>query len=65
MTLSNALDKSTFIKGSEVIVNDVKTVKQYSCLQGLVALDKSAMDQLPTIREAMLKVRKMDPPTYN
>jgi len=65
MTLSNALDKSTFIKGSAVIVNDVKTVKQYSCLQGLVALDKSAMDQLPIIREAMLKVRKMDPPTYN
>jgi hypothetical protein len=33
--------------------------------KGLVAVDKAAMDQLPRIRDAMLKVQEMDPPTYN
>lgn len=66
MTLSNAKDKSSFIKGGPpMIVKDVNVIKQYACVQGLVAVDKAAMDQLPTIRDAMLKVQKMDPPTYN
>lgn len=64
LTLSNAKDKKSFIKGGPpMIVKDVNVIKPYACVQGLVAVDKAAMDQLPRIRDAMLKVQEMDPPT--
>lgn len=35
LTLSNCKDKSAFVKGSEITVSDVATVKEYSCMQVL------------------------------
>ncbi|GMI03129.1 hypothetical protein TrVE_jg3433 [Triparma verrucosa] len=57
LTLSNAKDKSQWMKGVDVLVTDVTTIKEYSCCQGLVALDKECMDDLPAIHDAMLKVK--------
>jgi len=64
LTLSNIKDKSAFVKGSEISVNDVSSVKEYSCMQGLVAVDKRAMQDLPKIREAMKVVQEEHAPTF-
>ena len=64
LTLSNIKDKSAFVKGSEIKSSDVESVKAYACLQGLVAVDKAAMKDLPKIREAMMAVMKENKPTY-
>lgn len=64
LTLSNIKDKSAFVKGSEISVNDVTSVKEYSCMQGLVAVDKRAMQDLPKIREAMKVVQEEHAPTF-
>ena len=64
LTLSNTRDKKSFVPGEELRVSVVDEVKEYSCMQGLVALDKSRMGDLTTIRKAMLKVMEIDPPTY-
>jgi len=64
LTLSNIADKSAFVKGSEITTTDVGSVKAYSCMQGLVAVDKAAMGDLPKIREAMQVVMKEHKPTY-
>ena len=64
LTLSNIKDKSAFVKGSEISVTDVSMVKEYSCMQGLVAVDKAAMGDLPKIREAMKTVMKDNAPTF-
>ena len=41
-----------------VLVQDVATIKEYSCVEGLVALDKECMGDLDAIHEAMLKVKE-------
>lgn len=64
LTLSNIKDKSAFVKGSEIPAGDAGGVKEYSCLQGLVALDQAAIGDLPKIRKAMLKVMEDNEPTY-
>lgn len=64
LTLSNIRDKSAFVKDSEISVSDVNSVKEYSCMQGLVAVDKRAMKDLPKIREAMKVVQEEHAPTY-
>jgi 3'(2'), 5'-bisphosphate nucleotidase len=64
LTLSNIRDKGAFVKGTEIAVNDVNSVKEYSCMQGLVAVDKAAMKDLPKIREAMKTVMEEHAPTY-
>jgi len=64
LTLSNIRDKAAFVKGSNLSVNDVTSVKEYSCMQGLVAVDKAAMGDLPKIRQAMEEVMKENNPTY-
>jgi hypothetical protein len=33
LTISNAKDKKSVVKGQEVLVNDVNTVREYSCMQ--------------------------------
>lgn len=65
LTLSNAKDKSLAKKGLTIMVDDVAFLKEYSCLQGLVALNKSNMDKLDQIHESMMKVKAEFPPTYN
>ena len=64
LTLSNIKDKAAFVKGSTISAGDVSAVKEYACVQGLVAVDKAAMGDLPKIRESMLKVMEEDAPTY-
>jgi len=65
LTLSNIKDKSAYVKGSTISAGDVSAVKEYSCVQGLVAVDKAAMGDLPKIRESMIKVmEESEPPTY-
>ncbi len=64
LTISNARDKKSVVKGQEVIVGDVAVVKEYACLQGLVALDAASMGALPAIHAAMLTVQAKHPPTY-
>ena len=57
LTLSNAKDKRSFVKGVDVLVTDISSVKEYSCMQGLVALDAACMGDIPAIHDAMLKVK--------
>lgn len=66
LTLSNARDKSMFIPGLDSIVTDVHLVKEYSCLQGLVALAPTKMETFYTnaIHSAMNNIRKESPPMY-
>ena len=64
LTLSNIKDKSAYVKGSTIMAGDVSAVKEYSCVQGLVAVDTAAMGELPKIREAMLRVMEESEPTY-
>ena len=58
LTLSNAKNKAAFTKGVDVLVSDVSTIKEYSCVQGLVAVDAKAMGDLPKIHEAMIKAKE-------
>ena len=46
------------MKGVDVLVQDVNTIKEYACVQGLVALDTECMGDLPKIHDAMLKVKE-------
>ena len=41
MRIFRQRNKAAFVKGSEIAVNDVNSVKEYSCMQGLVAVDKA------------------------
>ena len=61
LTLSNAKDKTSYVKGVDVLVQDVTTVKEYSCIQGLVAVDEKAMGDLPKIHEAMMCAARLSP----
>jgi 3'-phosphoadenosine 5'-phosphosulfate (PAPS) 3'-phosphatase len=66
LTLSNARDKSMFIPGLDSIVTDVHLVKEYSCVQGLVALGPAKMEAfyLNAIHSAMNNIKKEAPPMY-
>lgn len=66
LTLSNARDKTMFIPGLESIVTDVHLVKEYSCVQGLVALAPTKMEAfyLNAIHSAMNNIKKDSPPMY-
>jgi len=66
LTLSNAKDKSMFIPGLESIITDVHLVKEYSCVQGLVALAPTTMEAfyLNAIHSAMNNIKKDSPPYY-
>lgn len=66
LTLSNAKDKSMFIPGLDSIITDVHLVKEYSCVQGLVALAPTKMEAfyMNAIHSAMNNIKKEDPPVY-
>ena len=53
-----------FKKGEEMIVPDVELLKEYSCLNGLVALDKQNLAHIDKLHAAMLKVQAEIPPLY-
>jgi len=71
LTLSNARDKSAAINmrtdgEHEYLVDDVDTLKEYSCLLGLVAFNKEGLKNSDEVHNAMLKVIKnICKPTYN
>ena len=66
LTLSNARDKSMFIPGLDSIITDVHLVKEYSCVQGLVALAPVKMEAfyLNAIHSAMNNIKAETPPFY-
>jgi 3'-phosphoadenosine 5'-phosphosulfate (PAPS) 3'-phosphatase len=49
----------------EVVVSEVEMVREYSCLQGLVALNKAGLENTEIIHAAMMKVINSEAPTYN
>jgi len=55
-----------FHPGLESIVTDVHLVKEYSCLQGLIALAPTKMEDfyVNAIHSAMNNIKKESPPTY-
>ena len=63
-TLSNAKDKRVARMVRDVLVGEVELVKEYSCLQGLVALDKENLAKLDQFHAAMTKVAAEFPPMY-
>jgi hypothetical protein len=63
-TLSNAKDKRVARMVRDVKVAEVDLVKEYSCLQGLLAVDKENMGKLDAFHVAMTKVAASDPPMY-
>lgn len=64
LTLSNAKDKKVARLVRDVLASEVDLVKEYSCLMGLLALDKQNFEQLDYFHSAMLKVQAIHPPTY-
>ncbi len=66
LTLSNARKKSMFHPGLESIVTDVHLVKEYSCLQDLIALVPTKMEDfyINAIHSAMNNILNESPPTY-
>lgn len=66
LTLSNARNKAMFIPGLDSTITDVHLVKEYSCVQGLVALSPEKMEAfyLNAIHSAMNNIKKDTPPMY-
>jgi len=52
--------------GLESIITDVHLVKEYSCLQGLIALAPTKMEDfyINAIHSAMNNIKLQSPPTY-
>jgi len=71
LTLSNARDKSAAINmrndgEHDYLVDDVDTLKEYSCMLGLVAFNKDGLKNTDEVHSAMQKVIKnICKPTYN
>jgi len=63
-TLSNAHDKRVARMVRDVLVTEVELVKEYACLQGLLALDKGNTAQLDLFHTAMNKVKEVHAPMY-
>jgi len=66
LTLSNARNKNMYIPGLDSTITDVHLVKEYSCVQGLVALSPEKMEAfyLNAIHSAMNNIKKETPPMY-
>lgn len=64
LTLSNAKDKKVARLVRDVLASEVDLVKEYACLQGLLALDKQNLEQLDYFYTKMNNVKALHPPTY-
>ena len=51
-------------KVRDVLVTEVELVKEYACLQGLLALDKENAGKLDEFHAVMTKVAATTPPVY-
>lgn len=65
LTAYNAADKTSVKKGEEKSAVDVQSVKAYSNLSGIFALDASCLSQVDFIYDSMQKVRQATPPSYD
>lgn len=63
-TLSNAKDKRVARMVRDVLIPEVELVKEYSCLCGLLALDKTNSQDLETFHTAMIKAQAVHAPMY-
>jgi 3'-phosphoadenosine 5'-phosphosulfate (PAPS) 3'-phosphatase len=64
LTLTNARDKKMFKKDEVKIIEDVTQLKEYACLRGLVALDRTNMQNIDSIHAALKKVEAEIAPLY-
>jgi GrpB-like predicted nucleotidyltransferase (UPF0157 family) len=64
LTLSNAKDKKVARLVRDVLASEVDLVKEYACLQGLLALCKNNTADIDKFHAAMNKVKQQHPPTY-
>lgn len=55
---------TTYITSTTILVPDVSMVKPYSCMSGLVCVDKANTEKLPAIHAAMVKVKAENAPLY-
>lgn len=60
----DGMTTTTYTVSSKIIAKDAHMVKEYACVQGLVALDKDNLDKMDKIHAAMMKVMKDHPPYY-
>lgn len=65
LTPYNAADKSAVKKGETVLATSVDSVKAYSNLCGLLALDKAGLDRLEDIHAAIQRAKSSSAPTYD
>jgi hypothetical protein len=70
LSLSNAKDKAAYkalpaaYKATKIMATS-DMLKEYSCVSGLVSLDKSNMKNIDKIHAAMMKVMQEHPPYYS
>lgn len=64
LTLSNSKDKQVARLVRDILASEVDLVKEYSCMMGLVALDKQNLANLDYFHEKMLNVLKDTKPMY-
>jgi hypothetical protein len=64
ITLSNAKDKRFARLAREVLATEVGLVKEYACVQGLLALCKGNLANIDFFHKAMVKIKEDHPPMY-
>ena len=65
LTLYNAADKTTVTRGEKQLAEFVESVKPYSNLCGLLAVQRTAMPRLASLHEAILRAAAVVPPSYD
>lgn len=60
----DGMTTTTYTVSSKIIAQDANMIKEYSCVQGLLALDKENLENLDKIHAAILKVSTENPPYY-
>eukprot|EP00596_Hydrurales_sp_CCMP1899_P007163 CAMPEP_0119039530 /NCGR_PEP_ID=MMETSP1177-20130426/9073_1 /TAXON_ID=2985 /ORGANISM="Ochromonas sp, Strain CCMP1899" /LENGTH=405 /DNA_ID=CAMNT_0007003527 /DNA_START=165 /DNA_END=1382 /DNA_ORIENTATION=- len=64
LTLSNSKDKQVARLVRDILASEVDLVKEYSCLMGLIALDKQNLENLDYFHEKLTNVEKNTKPLY-
>lgn len=64
MTLSNAKDKKVARLVRDVLATEVDLIKEYACVEGLLALTKENLANLDFFHDTMTRVKETIPPTY-
>mmetsp|Transcript_6318 Transcript_6318/g.13948 ORF Transcript_6318/g.13948 Transcript_6318/m.13948 type:complete len:474 (-) Transcript_6318:86-1507(-) len=64
VVVRDGMTTTTTVVTSTMIAADTSMVKEYSCLAGLVCVDRLNIKNLDSIHAAMMKVKANTPPTY-